>query len=459
MQINTFSTTIRFLIVIFLILGLMIPWALLNAVVTDRSGYRDEALRNVGHAWSGPQTVVGPVLAIPYIPPEDDERARYAAGEPHILLMPEVLDAELSSSYEVRSRGIFDVPVFTASLSANGHFPHLNVPELEAQYGELVLDRMTVVVGVSDTRGIQEGSLTLGNTPVELQAGTGFDRIGEGVQAAVRFPEGVEWERTFQLTLTYRGTERFGIEPVGDETRIAMTSTWTHPSFDGRLLPDERSVDHDGFTATWTTGKLARGYSRVLESDGRGAVELLPTRDRGASYAGPDRPGMAGPPEYRKGVGFSVFKADDVYRSMTRSLQYGILFIVFTLISVVCIELITGVRFHLVQFGVVGIGLVVFFLALLSLAEHIGFGWGYLIAAALITLMNSCYVAAAARSGRSTTYVFIVLSTLYTALYLLLLLDEYAQLVGSGLVVVLLAGLMYATFRLSQTDDTGVETR
>ncbi len=449
MQINTSSTTIRFLIAIFLIVGLMIPWALLNVVVTDRSGYRDEALGNISHAWSGPQTIVGPILAIPYRLPSEDERERYVEREPHIFVMPEELRAELNSTYETRSRGIFDVPVFTASLNANGKFPDLNVQELEAQYGELMLDRMTVLVGVSDTRGIQDGSLTLAGAPMEWQAGTGFDMIGEGVQAPVRFAEGTTWDRAFQLTLDFRGTERFGIEPVGDETRIAMTSTWPHPSFDGRILPDERTVGRDGFTAAWNTGKLARGYSRVLDAYGRGAVEMLPFKVRGSSQAEPSRPRAAVSPEYREGVGFSVFKADDVYRSMSRSLEYGILFIVFTMISVVCIELITGVRFHAVQFGVVGIGLVVFFLALLSLAEHIGFGPGYLIAAALITSMNGVYVAAASRSGRSTAYVAVVLATLYTALYLLLLLDEYALLVGSGLVVILLAGLMYATYRLS----------
>ncbi len=451
MQINTSATTVRFLIAIFLIVGLMIPWALLNAVVMDRSGYRDEALRNVSHSWSGPQTIVGPVLAIPYRLPQGDDREAYLEGEPHIFVMPDKLNAELNSTYEIRSRGIFDVPVFTATLNATGEFPDLDVLKLQNQYGEIILDRMTVLVGVSDTRGIQQGTLSLGDIPVELASGTGFDTLGEGVQAPVRLA-GTTWDRTFQLSLAFRGTERFGIEPVGDETRITMTSTWPHPSFDGRILPDERTVDDSGFTAAWTTGRLARGYSRVLDAYGRGAAEVLPFKTRGESYAEPGRPNATAPSEYREGVGFSVFKADDIYRSATRSLQYGILFIVFTMISVVCIELITGIRFHIVQFGVVGIGLVVFFLALLSLAEHIGFGWGYLIAAALITSMNGIYVAAASRSGRGTAYVAVVLATLYTVLYLLLLLDEYALLVGTGLVLVLLSGLMYATYRLSRNE-------
>ncbi len=451
MQINTSSTTIRFLIAIILIVGLMIPWALLNVVVMDRSGYQDEALTNVSHSWSGPQTIVGPILAIPYNPPQDDDREGYPDGEPHIFVMPDKLSAELNSTYEIRSRGIFDVPVFTASLDATGEFPDLDVSELQNQYGEIILDRMTVLVGVSDTRGIQQGTLRLGDIPVDLESGTGFDTIGEGVQAPVRLA-GMTWDRTFQLALTFRGTERFGIEPVGDETRITMTSTWPHPSFDGRILPDEHTVDDSGFTAEWTTGRLARGYSRVLDAYGRGAAEMLPFTTRGESFTEPGRRNATAPSEYREGVGFSVFKADDIYRSVTRSLQYGILFIVFTMISVVCIELITGIRFHIVQFGVVGIGLVVFFLALLSLAEHIGFGWGYLIAAALITSMNGIYVAAASRSGRGTAYVSVVLATLYTVLYLLLLVDEYALLVGTGLVLVLLSGLMYATYRLSRSE-------
>ena len=92
-----------------------------------------------------------------------------------------------------------------------------------------------------------------------------------------------------------------------------------------------------------------------------------------------------------------------------------------------------------------------FFLTLLSLSEHIGFGWGYLVASVLITAMTTGYVAAATGLARVTGTVAFILILLYANLYTILYLDRYSLLVGTGLLIVLLAGLMVATYRLNRT--------
>src|SRR4029450_8811784 len=50
----------------FLTLILLIPLGMIGGVIADRSQYEAEATRNVSEAWGGPQTNVGPTIAVPY---------------------------------------------------------------------------------------------------------------------------------------------------------------------------------------------------------------------------------------------------------------------------------------------------------------------------------------------------------------------------------------------------------
>lgn len=134
-----------------------------------------------------------------------------------------------------------------------------------------------------------------------------------------------------------------------------------------------------------------------------------------------------------------------LYTSVSRALKYGVMFIVLTLVSVLCIELVTGNRLHIVQYGVVGIGLVLFFLLLLSLAEHIGFGRAYLAATCVLTGMIAGYAWLVTRTGATTAVIGAILILLYGSLYAILQLEQYSLLVGTALLVVLLGALMVAT--------------
>ena len=118
------------------------------------------------------------------------------------------------------------------------------------------------------------------------------------------------------------------------------------------------------------------------------------------------------------------------YRAVGRGVKYGVLFVALTLVSILRIELLTGMRFHFVQYGVVGIGLVLFYVVLLSLAEHVGFTTGYSIAALVLTAMIVSYAYAMTGSSRLAATATVALATLYSILYVLLRLESHALLVG-----------------------------
>ena len=155
-----------------------------------------------------------------------------------------------------------------------------------------------------------------------------------------------------------------------------------------------------------------------------------------------------------KDLGFSVFEPVDLYSSVERSIKYGVLFVVLTLVSVLCLELATGMRFHFVQYGVTSVALVLFFLTLLALAEHIGFTLGYVAAAVVLTGMISWYAYGSTGNRRLAIASFGSLSALYVVLYVLLRLESFALLVGTLVLLAATAMLMRVTRHLTPNTQT-----
>jgi inner membrane protein len=153
-------------------------------------------------------------------------------------------------------------------------------------------------------------------------------------------------------------------------------------------------------------------------------------------------------------AGVNLFEPVSLYSQITRTIKYGILFIALTYITFVIFELGIKRRLHMVQYGVIGLALTMFYLSLLSLAEHIDFIRAYIAAAVLISGMISLYAYSAVRSASRALLVFVLLGGLYTILYSLLKLEDYALLVGTLLLLVILAVVMYFTRHIAQEKST-----
>jgi inner membrane protein len=86
-----------------------------------------------------------------------------------------------------------------------------------------------------------------------------------------------------------------------------------------------------------------------------------------------------------------------------------------------------------------------FYLLELSLAEHFGFILSYIIASAAIVILVTSYSAAVLRSTKRAMVVGMVLILLYLYLYILLMIQDYALLVGSIGLFIILATIMFLT--------------
>ena len=99
----------------------------------------------------------------------------------------------------------------------------------------------------------------------------------------------------------------------------------------------------------------------------------------------------------------------------------------------------------MLAYALVGLGLLLFFLLLLALAEYVSLVPAYAIAAAALVGLITAYSKAVLGSGRRAGVIAAVLSMLYAVLYVLLQLEDFALLLGSLALFAALAVLMYVT--------------
>jgi inner membrane protein len=235
----------------------------------------------------------------------------------------------------------------------------------------------------------------------------------------------------FSYRAAIAGLGSFQITPVGDLSEIRIASNWPHPNFTRGWSPDEREVTSSGFKAVWRVNSVATGGNAAWR---RMALEANLDQVEGA--------------------GVSMFDPINVYSLSHRATEYSFLFILFTFAAFAATEVLAGVRFHPVQYGLIGCALAVFFLLLLALSEHIDFALAYAGAAMACSMLIAFYLRSALGTRLRTLGYFAGFAGMYATLYAMLQSEDNALLMGSLLVFALLAAIMIATRRIDWSEMT-----
>ena len=398
----------------------------------------------------------------------------------YIGIMPAELNIEVTTTHEYRRIDVFSAPVLHVNVTASGRFDPVDMKSIRRQFGRTLPNYAVLQLRVADVRGAGNVQATFNESELTVEPGSGNYRpTFNGSLENVDFLDGGE----FTFVADLRSTRGLTLVPVGDEATVNVSSTWPHPKFSSRLLPDERDVRDDGFDATWRSNKLSRGFGSIVMLDqsafGMAFAETALMQTTDIAVPEPDfavneavaepalavesaLPEMATHYNPTNQIGFEVFDPVTPYRAVVRSVKYGVLFIALTLAAFLCIELVTVTQFHYVQYLVVGVALIIFFLVLLSVAEKIGFDLGYVAGSALMTAMLCTYTFFSSMSAKITGAIFGLLVLLYAVLYTILKLDQHSMLLGTGLLVLMLGIMMWATKSLTATkvekDETSAES-
>lgn len=399
----------------FLALLLMIPVALVSDLVTERQSRQAEAAAEIASKWGGAQHIAGPMLSIPYETYElnkEGERINHTRSFAHLL--PEALNIHGALEPELRYRGIYKVPVFRTELQLEGFFkaPELN---LNGSQAEIHWEGAFLTLGISDIRGI--------NRAIDFRWNGQEMVIEPGTRTGGMIPTGITISRvlevapaeetySFSIGLSLNGSENLSFIPLGRETTAELSSSWADPGFDGAFLPVEREISAEGFSASWKVLELNRNYPQQWSN-------------REFNFEA-------------SAFGVNLVTPVETYQVTERSTKYAILFIVLTFGVFFFIEILRKMRVHPIQYILVGFGLSLFYLLLLSLSEHLGFGPAYTVASLAILVLITAYTRSIFRNTSLTLVLSSFLAALYGFLYILLQLQDYALLFGSiGLLAIL----------------------
>jgi inner membrane protein len=157
-------------------------------------------------------------------------------------------------------------------------------------------------------------------------------------------------------------------------------------------------------------------------------------------------------------LGATLVSPVDAYRTTDRAVKYQLLFVGLTFLAFFLFELVVGLRVHPVQYLLVGLALCLFYLLLLSLAEHVGFDVAYALASSAIAGLVSAYSRTVLGNRRRTAAIGGLLVGLYFYLFVLLQIQDYALLVGSAVLFAILATVMFTTRRVDWYALHRVET-
>lgn len=415
-----------------LFLLLTIPILTIQGQIADRKYTGMAVAEDIARSYSKKQVVVGPIIYIPYKERTWDRRwnkelekyervAKFTSRK--LVLFPQTLSINSKVETEIRYRGIYGAPVYQSGNDISGEF--VLPKSLPFKGKDIVVESAYLLMAVNDMRGIRrvpEVQLN-GLAPVRMNFGADIaDLDDRTLYVDLGRADAIAGQSLpFSLTLALNGTSRLGFIPAAGDTEVQMQSSWPHPGFNGLMLPEKHTISENGFSASWFTNQLAATAAvSCIE-------EVIHCDD--------------------EALALNVDFVEPVtgYLSTERAVKYGYLFILLTFASFLLFEVMKKIRIHGVQYLLVGMALAMFYLLLLALSEHISFGVSYLIAASCCVGLIGYYLRYVLRSGKSSLLFCSALSLVYGVLYMALLSEDYALLMGATLLFMVLAGIMAAT--------------
>jgi inner membrane protein len=432
------SPSVKLIIISIVTMLLLIPSTFVWVLVDERADRAREVALEIQGSWGGSQEINGPYLVVPFsetVTTMADDEPKTMTRWRRVVLFPEKLDATGDIKVEERKRSIYTLPVYKSRLDLRGRFAPPPERAFEPREGgtiEIAADKAELVIGIGDIRALKSDAIvTLGGArSIAFEPGLGelnyknkaITHTGRsGINAPVP-PASWRSGFAFDIPLQFNGSTAIYLAPAGQTTKAAITSDWPHPGFAGAFLPETRDISDTGFTAEWTIPYLARGLPKFLETT------ILPLQSTM--------------------LGVKFVEPVDFYQTISRSLKYAIGFFSLTFLAVFMLEMSSSWRFHWIQYGLVGLALVVFYVMLLALAEHIGYARAYLVAACAATALNAAYVGSSLKSWVAGAVMLTVLASIYAVLYALMREQDYALLIGSIIAFIALAITMFATQRI-----------
>ena len=367
------SVTGKVLFIALLILILLIPLGMIEGLILERSQLYATARDDIGRSWGQAQTIGGPILVVPFA------YTRSVNGHAVIGQRRALRVARAARDHRQRgSRG-------TAARDLRDPRLHGAAPRRPAFRARRARQRVSRISQFSGSRrrsrcrsptlarcASRSCSQAATARPSSKQAARAWrDSVrcsSRRMRPSASAPS--RHRRPFPSSSCSAAPARSSSCRSATRHESRSTSNWPSPSFGGAFLPERaRACNDTGFTAEWRVLDLGRGFpSRWRRSEG-------PSQTAIADSA----------------FGVQLITPVGVHEAALRAAKYGVLIVGLTFIAYFLFELFAPLRLHALQYLLIGLANCVFYLLLLALAEHVGFGPAYFASAVASTALITSY--------------------------------------------------------------------
>lgn len=426
----------KLIIIIGLIVLLLIPIFMIQNLIDERSELQQQVQADIAKSSSDEQQVIGPFIHAQYLETVTVD-GKTSEQLMNMTLLPESLNVSSNLATFEKYRGIYKALLYRSQNQFEGRFKTSALAVL----ADKKIKRLNLILAISDIRGIGQGShINVNERSYELLPGTQLDQLPQGIRVELDYETIRKSEvLPYQIDLNLQGMRQLSFAPVGKNSSLTMQADWPHPSFVGDYLPIESSISARDFSASWQTNYFATNLKELFNQClFRNECTLFKQRN----------------------MGVNLVDSVNHYLKNYRASNYAILVIVLIFASFFLLEVLRDEPIHPVQYGFVGLALAVFYLLLISLSEHLGFNIAYLLSALASAILLSVYVAGMLKNSKHGGLFLCGVLFLYSLLYGLLSAEDYALLMGSVLVFVVLSLIMLLTRRVNwygrhaQDDET-----
>ena len=418
------SVALRILIVGCLIVLLLIPLFMIQALISERQINRNVSIKEISKSWAGPQTIAGPILTTITRGEKINKEGNKVETKKRNFYLPENLSVEAKVIPEKRYRGIYSAIVYKTDLKIKGNFSNQNIKEILADpsFKESYLS-----FNVNDPRGIQQDVVVKwSNISQTIIPGLKDKNIfTNGFHSNIIIDKD-QSDSVFEINLALSGVDELNFVPAGKNTEVNISSAWSNPSFIGNFLPSQREINEKGFTATWDINHFNRQFPQEWSQS---------TYDI-----------------FKDKFGVKFYIPADEYQQTMRSSKYGLMLIIFTFVSFFLVEVFSGKAIHPIQYLLIGLALIIFYSMLLAISEYLLFQYSYLISGALVISLISLYTKSVYKNRTIVISILTMLILFYGFVYVLLQMEDYSLLLGNFALFLILAAIMFFTRKVNWFD-------
>ena len=320
------NLAIKLAVITFISVLLLIPLSMISGKIAERAQFQQSAKTAVAHSWTSEQTLMSPIIVIPYQIKTEEivfnklsnaHESMLSTKQKYKFLVPEFIEIKSSITNDIRHKGIYKIPVYTANVGLNGVLKaekiNQTITAIKTQFQEVKISHPFITTSISDLRGVNSiPTLTWQNKNITFEPGSRLSKKISGLHANLpQFEDMLTEDITFKFNLTLRGMETLSFIPIGKNVQLEVSSPWPHPQFIGTFLPVSSEISDKGYKANWQITSFANNIEEKVKQCEQMDCNALTTSSFGIKH----------------------IETVDIYLQSERSVKYGMLFIGLSFIS------------------------------------------------------------------------------------------------------------------------------